>query len=216
MNHVITVLIVALYVYTMISTISVLLLENRNPVKSIAWVLVLLFLPVLGMGLYLLLGQDYRKKKIITEKGINRDIVSPVTSFDIEKIDSSIMSVNQLNLLKLLSRNSDASVYAFNKIEVLSTGISTFDRLFEEIKNAKDHIHIQFFIFDDDRISNLLRELLIEKSKQGVRVRMIYDYWGSFDLSKKYVRSLHEAGIYVQAFLPFRWRIRFYRWIECC
>ena len=207
MNHVITVLIVALYVYTMISTISVLLLENRNPVKSIAWVLVLLFLPVLGMGLYLLLGQDYRKKKIITEKGINRDIVSPVTSFDIEKIDSSIMSVNQLNLLKLLSRNSDASVYAFNKIEVLSTGISTFDRLFEEIKNAKDHIHIQFFIFDDDRISNQLRELLIEKSKQGVRVRMIYDYWGSFDLSKKYVRSLHEAGIYVQAFLPFRWRI---------
>ena len=111
-------------------------------------------------------------------------------------------------MINLLYKNSDASVYAYNKIDVLADGESTFSAMFEAIKNAKNHIHIEFFIFEDDRISNFLRELLIEKAKAGVRVRMIYDYLGSFDLSQKYLRTLKEAGVYVRPFLPLRLRLR--------
>jgi len=207
MNHVITVIIVILYAYTLISTISVLLLENRNPAKSLSWVMVLLFIPVIGMFFYLLLGQDYRKKKIISKKSIRSVIDRPVASFDINKLDTTLMSDNQLNLVKLLYKNSESAGYAFNKIDVLSDGESTFKAVFEAIRKAKDHIHIEFFIFDDDKISNQLRELLIQKSREGVRVRLIYDYWGSFNLSKKYLKSMKEAGIYFRPFLPFRWRI---------
>lgn len=207
MSHVLASIFVALYLYTTISTILVLLLENRNPVKSISWLLVLLFLPVLGMGLYLLLGQDYRKKKIISKKSIRRVIDRPVASFDINKLDRTLMDDSQLSLIKLLYNNSESAGYAFNKIDVFSDGESTFKAVFEAIQQAKDHIHIEFFIFDDDRISNQLRELLIQKANEGVRVRMIYDYWGSFDLSKKYIRSLKEAGVYIRPFLPFRWGI---------
>lgn len=207
MNHVITVIIVILYAYTLVSTISVLLLENRNPAKSLSWVLVLLFIPVIGMFFYLLLGQDYRKKKIISRKSIRSVIDRPVASFDINKLDTTMMNDNQLNLIKMLYKNSEAAGYAFNKIDVFSDGESTFNAVFEAIRNAKDHIHIEFFIFDDDKISNQLRELLIQKSREGVRVRMIYDYWGSFNLSKKYLKSLKDAGIYFRPFLPFRWRI---------
>jgi len=191
----------------MISTISVLLLENRNPVKSISWVLVLIFLPLIGMWLYLLLGQDYRKKKIISKKSIRSVIDRPVASFDLQNLDTSMMSVNQLNLVKLLYKNSEAAGYADNKIDLYIDGKSTFDALFDAIQSAKDHIHIQFFIFEDDLISNQLRELLIRKANEGIRVRMIYDYWGSFNLSKKYLKSLEDAGIYFQPFLPFRWQI---------
>jgi len=207
MNHLITVVIIALYAYTLISTISVLLLENRNPAKSLSWVLVLLFIPVIGMFFYLLLGQDYRKKKIISKKSIRQVIDRPVASFDISKLDTTLMNENQLNLIKLLYKNSESAGYAFNKIDVLADGETTFKALFEAIRNAKDHIHIEFFIFDDDKISNQLRELLIQKAIEGVRVRMIYDYWGSFDLSKKYLKSLKNAGVYIRPFLPFRWRI---------
>ena len=207
MTHFLTVVIVALYVYTIISTISVLLLENRNPAKSLSWVLVLLFLPVIGMFFYLLLGQDYRKTKIISQKSIRRVTDRPVASFDISKLDSTLMDDNQLNLVKLLYRNSEAAGYAFNKIDIFSTGESTFTAIFDAIINAKDHVHIEFFIFDDDQISNQLRELLIQKVKEGVRVRLIYDYWGSFRLSKKYLKTLRDAGVYVRPFLPFRWKI---------
>jgi len=207
MNHLITVIVLALYAYTLISMISVLLLENRNPAKSLSWLLVLLFIPVIGMFLYLLLGQDYRKKKIISKKSIRSVIDRPVASFDISKLDRSMMNDNQVNLIKMLYKNSEAAGYVFNKIDVFSDGESTFNAVFEAISKAKDHIHIEFFIFDDDKISNKLRELLILKAKEGVRVRMIYDYWGSFDLSKKYLKSLKDAGVYYRPFLPFRWRI---------
>ena len=207
MRHVFTILIILLYLYTLISIISVLLLENRKPVKSISWVLVLLFLPVLGIWLYLLFGQDFRKKKIISEKSIRSLNVQPFAAFDIDKLDSSLMQTNQLNVVKLLYKNCEADGFANNKIDIYTDGESTFEALFESIKSAKDHIHIQFFIFDDDRISNQLRELLIIKAQEGVRVRMIYDYWGSFNLSKKYFKSLSDAGVYVSPFLPFRWQI---------
>jgi len=209
MTHIISIIIIAFYAYTLISTISVLLLENRNPAKSLSWVLVLLFIPVLGMFFYILFGQDFRKKKIISKKSILRVTDRPVASFDINQLDTTLVTNNQLNLIKMLYENSGAAGYAFNKIEIFPTGESTFDAVFNAIRNAKDHIHIEFFIFDDDKISNQLRELLIQKAHEGVRVRMIYDYWGSFDLSKKYLKSLRNAGVYVSSFLPFRFRFRF-------
>ena len=207
MKHVFTTLLILLYLYTLISIISVLLLENRNPIKSIAWVLVLLFLPVLGMFFYLLFGQDYRKKKIISKKSIRSVIDRPVALFDISKLNTDQFTDNQLNLIKLLYNNSEAAGFANNKIDILSDGRSTFESIFAAINQANDHIHIEFFIFDDDTISNQLREILIRKAREGVRVRMIYDYWGSFKLSKDYLKSLRDSGVYVRPFLPFRWRI---------
>jgi len=207
MTRIFTVIVIALYIYTIISTISVLLLENRNPAKSLSWLLILLFIPVVGMFFYLLLGQDYRKRKIISKKSIRRVNDRPVASFDINKLDTTFMDDSHLKLIKLLYKNSEAAGYANNKIEILSDGETTFNALFEAISNAKDHIHIEFFIFGDDKISNQLRELLIRKTKEGVRVRMIYDYWGSFELSKKYLKSLRDANVFVRPFLPFRWRI---------
>lgn len=207
MTHLLTVIIIVLYLYTIIGTITVLLLENRDPAKSLSWMFILLFLPVIGMFFYLLLGQDYRKSKIISQKSIRRVTDRPVASFDITKLDRTLLDENHLNIIKLLYRNSEAAGYAFNKIDVFADGESTFASIFEAIRNAKDHVHIEFFIFDDDRISNQLRELLIQKATEGVRVRMIYDYWGSFKLTKEYLKSLRKAGVYVRPFLPFRWQI---------
>lgn len=206
MDHFLTIVFVVLYVYTLTSTISVLLLENRNPVKSLSWVLVLLFLPVLGLIIYLIFGQNLRKQKIISKKSIRLTSNRSQVSFDINKIDINLIDNNQLNLIRMLYHNSDAVVYANNKIDVLSDGKTTFDAMFEAIRNAKNHIHVEFFIFGNDKISNELRELLIEKAKEGVRVRMIYDYWGSILLSHMYLQSLRDAGVYIRPFLPLRLR----------
>ena len=207
MNSILTIIFIALYVYTLISTISVLLLENRNPVKSLSWVLVLLFLPGLGLFLYLIFGQNFRKQKTISKKSLRFAANRPHVSFDIDRLDTNFMDNNQLNLIRLLYTNSDAKAYPNNKIDILSDGKTTFNAMFNAIQNAKNHIHIEFFIFGNDKISNQLRELLIEKASAGVRVRMIYDYWGSFFLSRWYLQSLREAGVYLRPFLPLRLRL---------
>ena len=208
MNSLIIILLIVLYLYMIISAISVLLLENRNPVRSLSWVIVLVLLPIIGIILYLLIGQNYRKQKIISKKSIRHNTKLSKTEFHPEDFQEFITQSHHFNLVNLLKKNSDAPAYAFNKIDVLADGEATFDSMFEAIKNAKDHIHIEFFIFGDDRISNHLRELLIEKAQAGVRVRMIYDYLGSIDLSKKYLQSLRDAGAYVKPFLPLRLRLR--------
>lgn len=206
MNSILTIIFIVLYVYTLTTTISVLLLENRNPVKSLSWVLVLLFLPGLGLFLYLIFGQNFRKRKTISKKSLRFATNRPHVSFDIDRLNSNLMDNNQVNLIRLLYTNSDAKAYPDNKIDILSDGKTTFDAMFNAIQNAKSHIHIEFFIFGNDKISNQLRELLIEKASSGVRVRMIYDYWGSFFLSRWYLQSLREAGVYLRPFLPLRLR----------
>ncbi|MDD2284798.1 MAG: cardiolipin synthase [Paludibacter sp.] len=208
MNSLLFIILVILYFYMIVSAISVLLLENRNPVRSLSWVLVLVLLPVIGIVLYLLIGQNYRKQKIISKKSIKHETKLPYKELKPEAFPELVSNSNHLNLINLLYKNSDATVYAYNKIDVLADGEATFTAMFEAIKNAQNHIHIEFFIFEDDRISNYLRELLIEKAKAGVRVRMIYDYLGSYGLSRKYLQSLTDAGVYVRPFLPLRLRLR--------
>ena len=207
-DHIITLVLTVLYGYTIFSAISVILLENRNPSKSLSWVLVLIFLPFIGLLFYILFGQDYRKRKMISQKSITRIKARPVASINLEKLDKTHMKGHFLKLTRLLHTNSEADGYAYNKIEIHSQPEEIFGSMFEAIRNAKEHIHIEFFIIENDHISNLLRELLIQKSREGVRVRMIYDYLGSFNLTYAYVHSLREAGVYVKPFLPFRLRFR--------
>ena len=118
------------------------------------------------------------------------------------------MDQHFIKLTGLLKKNSEADGYAYNKIEIFSRGEDIFQSMFDAIRNAKDHIHIEFFIFEDDKLSNELRELLIQKSREGVRVRMIYDYVGSINLSSRYLHTLRYAGVYVRPFLPLRLRLR--------
>ncbi len=200
-------LLIAIYIYSLASAISVLLLENRNAVKSLSWILVMIFLPYLGLFFYLVLGQNYRKQKLISKKSIRRITDRPGNKFNIDPLSTNRIFKNYYQLIQLLFKNGESAAYSNNKIEVLAEGFSTFDAMFDAISSAKEHIHIEFFIFEDDLISNKLRELLISKAKQGVRVRMIYDFLGSWVLSKKYLHTLEKAGVYARPFLPFKLRL---------
>ncbi|NLK84304.1 MAG: cardiolipin synthase [Lentisphaerae bacterium] len=207
MSNILETILIAFYIYILLSTISVLILENRNPVKSVAWLVILIFVPFVGLFLYLILGQDYRKRKMISRKSIQRISQRPCAAIDIKELDDSGIDIKFRKLIQMLKRNSEADAYTHNKIDVYAEGENIFDSMFEAIRNAKDHVHIEFFIFEDDTISNQLRELLIKKANEGVCVRMIYDSFGSLRLSKNYLRSLRQAGVHVKPFLPFSLRL---------
>lgn len=204
MSSIVTIVLLVLYSYTIVTSITVLLLENRNPVKSLSWVLVLLFLPLIGLFFYLIFGQEYQRHKLISKKSIRRLSNYPVKNLLDE--NTAELTDAHLKLIKLLNKSNETTVFQHNKIEILANGADTFKSMFDAIRSAKEHIHIEFFIFEDDRISNELKELLIEKSRQGVRVRMIYDYLGSWVLSKKYLDELRKSGVYAKAYLPLRLR----------
>ncbi len=185
-----------------------MILRKQNPVKTLSWVAVLMLLPYFGVICYLLFGQNFRKKKIYSHKGL--------ADYKIRKE----ASLNQIELLRrnpqLLGdelapfrkiiyqnlKNSHTIIEDNNSIEFYFTGKEALDAMYYEIEKAEHHIHLQSYIFVDDQTGKRFKELLIKKAKEGVETRLIYDAVGSISLKKAFRQELEEAGIEVLVFAP--------------
>ncbi len=183
----------------------VIFLENKNPSRTLAWLLVLILLPVAGFFLYILFGRSYRikrkaKAKILSDSD-RMQKAAEVQSNLLEFIDlPNSENPSNKRLMQLLLKNAKAPFSLSNEVTVLTNGLSKFNRLFTSIREANDHIHLEYFIIREDRIGIELKDLLIQKSKEGVKVRLIFDDVGSMLLSRKYINSLKNAGIEVYSF----------------
>ncbi len=199
-----------IYLTTAIIVAISVMLDNRNPTKTISWVVVLFVLPILGLILYFLIGKNYRKEKIFSRKGLmDFEHIDNLIDQQINKIMGEDFIKNEkiltkLPIIKLLLNNSKALLTTRNHVQILNNGKQTFKSIISELNNAKNHIHLEYYIIDDDKIGNELRAVLIRKSKEGVKVRIIADDVGSWKLGKKYINSLKDAGVELYPFMPVR------------
>lgn len=198
---------VAIFLLTAIPTIIVILLENRNPVKSLAWILVLLFLPILGFMLYLYFGQDYRRQKIVSKKSIRRLGEIPKIKAEEADLNNPTLPKHHQLLIRLLQKNSDAFPFKGNRMEVCGNEKETFKMLFSAIAEAKHEINIEFYIIEYDVVGKQFLNLLMQKALEGVKVRLIFDYVGSFHFKRSLQRTLRKAGIEIYPFLPVHFKI---------
>jgi len=204
-------LVTILYFITVIFIAILIILENRNPVKTISWILVLVLLPFIGIVIYLFFGQEYRKTKMYSRKGLkNLEKLRKLTLVQLDNLPKNQFQINdrlysKKRLINLLLSNSNAILTNDNEVKVLRNGEETFPEIFRAIEQARYHIHLEFYIVEDDIIGNQLREILIKKAREGVEVRFIYDDVGSWELRRKFIRSMSEAGIKVDRFM----RVRF-------
>lgn len=192
-------LLYSFYLFTLIGTILIVVLDNRNPVKTISWVMVLIFLPYLGLLLYIFLGQRYRKKKIISKKSIRSIENNPAYLY--EELDPALYPDNCESLIELLRRNNMHPVFSGNEVRLYTNGKDTFEALFEDIRKAKKHIHLDYYIIESGIIGYQLQALLIQKAKEGVEVRVVYDDMGSWHTKKRFFQEMKDAGIQVYPFL---------------
>lgn len=190
----------AIYVYIAIVIIITILMENRNPVKSLAWIMIMILLPIVGIIFFIFFGQDYRKKKIIKDK-ITYLPLSSDNVYSIKHLDSEDIPHRFHKLVNMLYTNGGSQLFKGSNIEVLTTGKITFETLFNDLQNAKEHIHIEFYIIENDDVGNKLCDILVKKAKEGLRVRLIYDYLGGWHLPPFWKKKLTDAGVFVQAFL---------------
>ena len=188
-----------LYFIVVISVIFFMLMENRNPVKTIAWILVLVFLPFFGLFCYILFGRNFRKKHIISKRSLR--ILKNYEASPENDFSDLLMTEAQRNLAKLSLGNCEAPVFENNSVEIFTSGKALFERMFQDIERATDHIHFEFYILCPDKIGQRMMEALMRKSKEGVKVRMIIDDVGSWHLKKKHLRKLEAVGVEVKSFL---------------
>lgn len=188
-----------LYIITAVGMVIVVISENRNPLKTISWVLILLLLPLVGIVIYFFFGEDHRKKRLISRKmhkRLNR------MALDREDMMETLNPPKEYReLVNLLNRVKNSPLYGGNKITFYSDGADKFRALFDELKKAKNHIHLQYYIFMDDSIGTQVKNLLIQKVKEGVEVRVLYDDVGSWKAKNKFFKKMEQAGILVEPFL---------------
>lgn len=201
-------------IYSLSTTILVIVvsflifLEKRNPYKTVAWLAVLNIFPVLGLLVYLIFGQNLRKRKLVRTKYINemkhlKNIVDRQIDYFKNNHDSDHKRLGtKKQLINLLLRNANAPFTNSNHAEVLSDGNKAFNSIFTELEKATDHIHLEYYIIREDSIGQKLKDVLIRKTKAGVKVRIIYDAVGCWKLSKKYIKELRDSGVKIYPFLP--------------
>lgn len=192
----------SVYVIMILSVILVVVSANRNPVKTIAWIMVLIFLPILGLVVYIFFGQDLRRRYIPRKdiKKLKRLKLGSVSS----KSVPAIIKPEYLQLVRVFDKEY-FPVTIHNEIKIYTTGKEKFDDFIEELKKAENHIHIEYYIFADDEIGRTIRDILIEKAKSGVEVRVIYDDVGSWHTRNRFFKKMMDAGVEVHNFL----RVRF-------
>lgn len=197
-----------LFALTIISVIYTVIRDNNEPVITIAWLQVLIFLPVVGFILYIMFGINYRKRKMFRNKASldseQREEFKQLlikTSFS-NLQDLHIESFKHAPIIKLLYHNNHSFLSLNNQIETYHDGATTNRKIFESIKEAKHHIHLEYFSINNDDTGKELREILLQKAKEGVEIRLIYDAVGSWRLRKSFFKPLLDNGVQAVAFLP--------------
>lgn len=198
------------YVIFVIISICVILHDKGDPVKSTSWIVVIILLPVVGFLLYIYFGRNWRKKKIFSRKELKdyEQIEELVRQQLYELNKSSILQRPEIEefrgMITLLLNNNKSLLTVKNRIKILNNGTATFDAIKESLRAAKSFIHLEYYIFADDQLGHEIADILIEKAREGVEVRFIYDDVGSWGLKKSFLKTLTDAGIEVKCFMRVR------------
>lgn len=178
------------------------LMDNRQPAKTIAWVLVLLFVPVVGIVLYIFFGQNTRKMKLIS--GHSLDQLSKRSMLEFVEQRNLRMPEYFSSLVRLFTNQSLALPFKDNAVEFYTDGYQFFPALLQAIKSATNHIHLDTYIIADDPLGRLVSDALIAKAREGVEVRLIYDDVGCWRVPERFFDRMRQAGVKVRSFMPVR------------
>ncbi len=186
--------------------ITIVFFQRRDPTSVWAWLLLLYFIPILGFFLYLVIGHDYRKTKMFRTKEIEDELNAAIkTQEDIIRkkrieLDEEHREYSDLVLYNL---EANGAIYTKNNnVEIFTDGNEKFNDLITEMEKARKFIHIQYYIMSKGELLDRILNVLEQKAKEGVEVRVLYDGMGGRFISKKNIKRMKNAGIKVGVFFP--------------
>ncbi len=180
--------------------------DSYDNSKTLAYLLLAIFAPIVGLIFYFSFGINYRKRKMYSKKIIEDEEL-------VKKLEDSILKYSQTTFIEgddavrsnkelafMLVKDKHSPLTANNAVKLLINGEMKFPEVLSALESAKHHIHIEYYIYEDDEIGQKIEEVLIRKAKEGVEVRFIYDDFGSRSIRRKLVPRLKAAGVQAFAF----------------
>ncbi len=186
------------YALTVISCIVVVLSEKRNPIKSLAWVTALVFLPVVGLVFYLFFGRSMRSVHLISRRN-KRKLLSRQRAPEMGDVIKA-MPQDLQRLIMLGGQLTGNPLFPATAVEIFTSGEEKFRALERDIRAARHSVNLQYYIFSDDHLGHHMADLLMEKAREGVKVRVLYDHVGSFSVRTRFFTRMRKAGVEAHPF----------------
>jgi len=186
----------------------VIFLERRNVASTWAWLMVLLFLPVVGFVAYAMFGQNLSRRKLYklgkeAEERLMAVIDMQRSDFKRRKVPFRDPAMDRYRDMMYMNLMSSSAVYTQdNEVHIFTDGDAKFGSLLCDIREAKHSIHLLYYIVKNDELGNMMLDALVEKAAEGVEVRFLYDQIGSHRLPPRFFQRLTEAGGQAAAFFP--------------
>lgn len=194
-----------IYVVIVIMVMVRVLMDNRQPAKTMAWMLVLTFIPMLGIILYFFFGQTTRKERKIWQYSMDQLTKHSMLEFVEQK--RLHLPHEYRELINLFMNQNWVLPFKNNETEIYISGYEFFPSLLMEIGKAEHHIHLDTFIISCDPLGQIVADALIDKARQGVEVRIIYDDVGSWKTKNRFFDRMRAEGVEVYAFMPVRFPV---------
>ena len=198
-NDWVYIVVYTIYAITILGTIVIIITENRNPVKSLAWVLVLAFLPIVGLVFYIFFGQNFKAKRMVSRR-IKRKLRKR-DYHSIVNIDSLPLNEESKQEIRLCHSLCSVPYYSGSHVKIFTSGEDKFKHYLQDLEIAQEYIHIQYYIFEDDKLGNRVKEVLLRCARRGIQIRILYDDVGCWSVKKRFFKEMQDAGIAVRPFL---------------
>ncbi len=180
--------------------------ETHSSTKTLAYLLFCIFIPVIGIFFYLAFGVNYWKIKLYSKKAVEDENLLRQLKKDIPQYSEALVTPQNASIMQnaelaaMLIKDIKSPLTHNNKVKLLLNGEEKFPELISCLEKAKHHIHMQYYIYEQDEIGYSIIELLIKKAKEGIEVRFIYDDFGSPTIKRKVEKRMQDAGIEIYPF----------------
>lgn len=207
-GSIIAIIVSIVTVINILLAILVVFIERRDIGSTWAWLMILFFIPIVGFLVYLFLGRQLKQKNFYNLTAEEQDYLKGATDEQVRQIkqahrwDNDHLYRKHDHLMLMNLKSSTSLVTTDNEVAVFYDGQKKFDALFNDIRQAKKEINIQYYIIQRDLLGKKLRDELTQKAKEGVKVRVLYDEIGSRKMTKSFFKNMIAHGGEVAAFFP--------------
>lgn len=188
-----------------------LILENRSPQSTFAWIFFFLLFPVGGLLIYFFIGRGWRA--FSREDEIMRQVFGDETkatslqflakrSAMLERMARETPAIYKPKLLRLVHKNANSELTIHNRLSILQDAQQKYPRLIADMAEAQHSIHLLYYIWDEDQFTEELKYLLVRKAQSGIEVRILIDAHGA-GVSRKYMREMYENGVQMLIYYNF-------------
>jgi cardiolipin synthase A/B len=199
---------IALWIAYVIGLSILIVLQKRPPISSLSWILSLAFLPYFGFFIYYVLGPQRLKRQRLRRLRARASLNAVAEIGHLKNSLHNEVPVHVAQQIRLGHATTDFPVSTCHKLDLLVDGEQTYNAIFNAIQAAKHHVHLEYYIYEPDKIGTALRDLLIKKSFSGVKVRLLIDALGSANVGENFLIPLRQAGAEIAFFHPTRMRVR--------